>query len=103
MSSSHPQDVTPQGKPAELTLEHVARLPDLRTAAVQPPGAYVVQYDETGVDGPVARILGVFSSETSARDALRELDRTRSLVVHASITSWTVDVPCARTRVEIDL
>jgi hypothetical protein len=68
-----------------------------------PADAFVVQYDETGADGPVARILGVFSSETSARDALRNLDLTRSHVFHASITSWTVDNPEPRTRVEIDL
>jgi hypothetical protein len=74
-----------------------------RAAGAQPAEAFVVQYDETEVDGPVARILGVFSSERAARDALRELDRTRSLVVHASITSWTLDVPRARTRVELDL
>ncbi len=80
-----------------------ARATAPRAAGAQPPGAFVVQYDETGVNGPVARILGVFSSETSARDALRELDRTRSLVVRASITSWTLDVPRLRTRVDIDL
>ncbi len=80
-----------------------ARATALRAAAAKPADAFVVQYDETEVEGPVAHILGVFSSETSARDALRELDRTRSLVVHASITSWTLDVPHPRTRVEIDL
>jgi GAF domain-containing protein len=80
-----------------------ARATALRAAGAQPADAFVVQYDETGVDGPVARILGVFSSETSARDALRELDLARSLVVHASITSWTLDAPRPRTRVEIDL
>jgi hypothetical protein len=74
-----------------------------RQAAAQPAGAFVVQYDEIGVDGPVARVLGVFSSETSARDALRELDRTHSLIVHASITSWTLDVARPRTSFEIDL
>jgi hypothetical protein len=74
-----------------------------RAAGAQPADAFVVQYDETEVDGPVARILGVFSSERSARDALRELDLARTLVVHASITSWTLDVPRPRTRVEIDL
>jgi GAF domain-containing protein len=72
-------------------------------AGAQPADAFVVQYDETEVDGPVARILGVFTSERSARDALRELDLARTLVVHASITSWTLDVPRPRTRVEIDL
>jgi GAF domain-containing protein len=74
-----------------------------RAAGAQPADAFVVQYDETGMDGPVARVLGVFSSESSARDALRELERTRSLLVHASITSWTLDVPRPRTRVELDL
>ena len=74
-----------------------------RTAAAQPPGAFVVQYEETGVAGPVARVLGVFSSDTAARDALRELERTGPPVVHASITSWTFDVPHPRTRVEIEL
>jgi len=63
----------------------------------------VVQYDESCVDGPVARVLGVFSSETSAREAVREVDRTRSLVFHATITSWTLGVPRPLTRVEIDL
>lgn len=67
------------------------------------PGAFVVQYEEVGVDGPLTRVLGVFSSMTSSREALRELERTRSLVVHASITSWTVDVARPRTSVEIDL
>jgi len=80
-----------------------ARASALRAASAQAPGPFVVQYDETAVHGPVARILGVFSSETSAREALRELERTRSLVVHASITSWTLDVPRPRTRLEIDL
>jgi len=80
-----------------------ARATALRVAGAHPAEAFVVQYDETGVDGPVTRILGVFSSETSARDALRKLDLTRSLAFHASITSWTPDVPRSRTRVEIDL
>jgi transcriptional regulator with GAF, ATPase, and Fis domain len=67
------------------------------------PGAFVVQYEEVGVDGPMPRFLGVFSSEASALEALRALDRTRSLVVRASISSWTLDAPHPRTSVEIDL
>jgi GAF domain-containing protein len=69
----------------------------------KPASAFVVQYEEDGVTGPVTRVLGVFSSETSAREALRELDRTRSLVCHASITSWSLDVTRPLTSVEIDL
>jgi GAF domain-containing protein len=71
--------------------------------AEAPPAAFVVQYDEVGRDGPMARVLGVFSSETSARQALRALDRTRALVVRASITSWTLDVAVPRASVEVDL
>ncbi|BDG04777.1 GAF domain-containing protein [Anaeromyxobacter oryzae] len=80
-----------------------ARDPALRATSAHPLDAFVVQYEETGVDGPVAGLLGVFSSEATARDALRELDRSRSLAFHASITAWTLDVPGPRTRVEIDL
>jgi hypothetical protein len=72
-------------------------------ARAQPAPAFVVQYDETGAEGPVARVLGVFSSDASARAAVRELDRTRSLAFHASITSWALDVPRPLTRVEIEL
>jgi hypothetical protein len=75
----------------------------LLQAAAQPAPAFVVQYDETGAEGPVARVLGVFSSDASARAALRELDRTRSLAFHASVTSWALDVPRPLTRVELDL
>jgi GAF domain-containing protein len=71
--------------------------------AAKAPSAFVVQYEEDGVTGPVTRVLGVFSSETSAREALRELDRTRSLVCHAAITSWILDVARPLTSVEIDL
>jgi GAF domain len=71
--------------------------------AAKPPSAFVVQYEEDGVTGPVTRVLGAFSSETSAREALRELDRARSLVSHASITSWILDVTRPLTSVEIDL
>jgi GAF domain-containing protein len=72
-------------------------------AAHAAPGAFVVQYEEVGVDGPALRFLGVFSSEASARRAVREIDCTRSLVVRASITSWTLDAPRPLTSVEIDL
>jgi transcriptional regulator with GAF, ATPase, and Fis domain len=71
--------------------------------ALRAADAYVAQYEEIEADGPATRILGVFSSERSARDALRNLELARSLVMHASITSWTLDVPRPRTRVEIDL
>jgi hypothetical protein len=96
-----------QAEPAVRSTAHdagaAARATAPRPAGAQPADAFVVQYEETGVDGPVACILGVFSSESSARDALRKLDLARSLVFHASITSWTLDMPQARTRVEIDL
>jgi transcriptional regulator with GAF, ATPase, and Fis domain len=72
-------------------------------AALRGTHALVVQYDEIDVDGPVTRVLGVFSSERTARDALRRLDRARSLVLHASMTSWTLDVPRPRSQVEVDL
>lgn len=65
--------------------------------------AWVVEYEEVGVDGPVLRLLGVFSSEASARDAVGALDRTRSLLLRASITSWTLDAPRPRTSIEVDL
>ncbi|HYG66006.1 MAG TPA: GAF domain-containing protein, partial [Anaeromyxobacteraceae bacterium] len=71
-------------------------------AAARCGDAYVVQYEEVGVAGPRTHLLGVFSSERSAREAVRELERTRSLVVHASITAWTVDVARSLTSVEID-
>jgi hypothetical protein len=76
---------------------------DRDAAAARPPDAFVVQYEEVGVDGPATRVLGVFSSEHSARQALGDLERTRSLVVHASITSWTVDVARSTRSIEIDL
>ncbi|WP_242359882.1 GAF domain-containing protein [Anaeromyxobacter sp. SG17] len=69
----------------------------------KPASAFVVQYEEDGATGPVTRVLGVFSSEATAREALRELDRARSLVCHASITSWSLDVTRPLTSVEIDL
>ena len=54
------------------------------------------------MDGPVTRVVGVFSSEASAREALRRLDRSRSLLVHASITSWIADAAGPLTSIEID-
>ena len=72
-------------------------------SAARPASVFVAEYEEGGVEGPVQRILGVFSSETSARDAARALDRERSLVLHASITSWVLDVPGPGTRSELDL
>lgn len=71
-------------------------------AAATPPAAFVVQYDEVGVDGPVMRVLGVFSSEAAAREALRDLDRARSLVVHASITAWTLDAARPGMTIEVE-
>jgi hypothetical protein len=66
--------------------------------------AFVAHYEEDGRDGPNALVLGVFSSEAAARDALQELDRCRSLMVRAWITSWTIDQPHPRTRaVEVEL
>ncbi len=76
-------------------LEHARRL-----SAAPPASVFVAEYEESGVEGPLQRILGVFSSETSARDAARALDRERSLVVQASITSWVLDVPGPGTRLE---
>jgi transcriptional regulator with GAF, ATPase, and Fis domain len=76
---------------------------EAETVAGRPSDALVVQYDEIEVDGPVTRILGVFSSEASTRDALRKLELARSLVVRATITTWTLDEPDARARVDLDL
>jgi transcriptional regulator with GAF, ATPase, and Fis domain len=96
---------------SERRVEHRTRLyerfararAEAETAVALRADALVVQYDELETNGPVTRILGVFSSERSARDALRTLELARSLVIHASITSWTLDVPRPRTRIEIEL
>lgn len=55
------------------------------------------------MDGPVSRLLGVFSAEASARAAVRKLDHARSLVIRASISAWTLDALHPRTSVDIDL
>jgi hypothetical protein len=65
--------------------------------------AFVAQYEEDGRDGPDALVLGVFSSEQAARDALQELYRRGSLMARAWISSWNIDQPQPRTRVEVEL
>lgn len=80
-----------------------ARVTALTAVEEQPLVAFVAHYEEEGRDGPDALVLGVFSSEEAAREALHELDRKRSLIVRAWITSWTIDQPNARTRVEVEL
>ncbi|WP_242343382.1 GAF domain-containing protein [Anaeromyxobacter terrae] len=83
--------------------EAAARAAALSEKLAKPLVTFVVQYEEEGRDRPDARVLGVFSSEAAAREALRELDRTRSLLVRAWITSWALDVPLPVTRVEVAL
>lgn len=76
---------------------------EAETAAHAAPSAFLVEYEEIGVDGPVSRLLGVFSSEASARAAVHQLDRARSLIIRASISAWTLDAIHPRTSVDIDL
>lgn len=80
-----------------------ARCAESPAVSAAPLVAFVAHYEEAGRDEPVAAVLGVFSSEPAAREALRELERRRSLLVRAWITSWALDVPLALTRVEVEL
>ena len=80
-----------------------ARVTALAAVEEQPLVAFVAHYEEEGRDRPDALVLGVFSSEAGARDALQQLDRKRSLIVRAWITSWNIDQPHPRARVEVEL
>lgn len=83
--------------------EAAARVTALAAVDEQRLVAFVAHYEEDGRDGPAELVLGVFSSEAAARDALQELNRRRSLVIRAWISSWTIDQPRPRTRVEVEL
>ncbi|HSD18436.1 MAG TPA: GAF domain-containing protein [Anaeromyxobacter sp.] len=80
-----------------------ARVTALAAVEEEPLVAFVAHYEEEGRDRPDALVLGVFSSEAGAREALQQLDRKRSLIVGAWITSWNVDEPHLRARVEVEL
>jgi hypothetical protein len=85
---------------ASVLSERAARDAAAAQAATTPqevrsPVAHLAHYHEAGEAGAEARVLGVFSSDAAARDALRELRARLPTVGRAWITCWTVDAPGA--------